>query len=65
MNDCDTSVYHISSFTLLCTQNGDTALHMATRRRKVEVVKFLVQRGANVHSVNKVSYSSPIHFCCV
>ena len=60
-----TSVYHISSFTLLCMQVGDTALHLAAWNRVVEAVKILVQRGANVHSVNKVSYSSPIHFFCV
>ena len=58
-------MYHISSFTLLCTQVGDTALHKAIWFGEVEAVKFLVQRGANVHSVNKVSYSSPMHFCCV
>ena len=46
-------------------QTEDTALHLAARSGEVEAVKFLVQRGANVHSVNKVSYSSPIYICCV
>ena len=41
-------------------QNGDTALHLAAHYGRVEAVKLLVQHGANVHSVNMVSYSSPI-----
>ena len=55
-------MYHINSFTL---QAGDTVLHIAAQYGEVEAVELIVQRGANVHSVNKVSYSSPIHFCCV
>ena len=58
-------MYHISSFTLLYMQFGDTALHTAAWNGRVEVVELLVRHGANVHSVNKVSYSSPMHFCCV
>ena len=50
--------------SLLCTQDGDTPLHLAAWKGNVESVKLLVQNGANVQIANKVSYCSPIHCCC-
>ena len=50
--------------SLLCTQDGDTPLHLAAWKRNVESVKLLVQNGANVQIANKASYCSPIHCCC-
>ena len=36
-------------------QDGDTPLHWAARRGKEDVVKVLVEKGADVNAVNSVS----------
>ena len=36
-------------------QGGQTPLHWAVERDREDIVKFLVEKGANVNVVNKVS----------
>ena len=44
--------YHI---TVVFPQGGDTPLHCAVESGREDVVKFLVEKGANVNAVNNVS----------
>ena len=37
-------------------QDGDTPVHNAARRGEEDVVKVLVEKGANITAVNNVSY---------
>lgn len=42
------------------TDNGDTALHLAARKRDVDMVRILVDYGSNVDSQN-VSHTLKTH----
>ena len=44
----------IAYSVFLCTQDGDTALHVAASHCHVSVVKLLVKTGAPVNAKNKV-----------
>ena len=39
----------------LLLQSGDTALHLACFHGYLDIAKLLVEHGANLHIVNKVS----------
>ena len=41
-------------------ENGFTPLALAIKNRNLEVVKYLISKGANVNSSNKVSMSNHI-----
>jgi ankyrin repeat protein len=51
---------HLSS-SLTVIQNGETLLSHACRWSHLEVVEFLLERGASLESQNKVSASG----CCL
>ena len=44
--------------------NGDTPLHNACLWNHPEVVKLLVERGADVEAMNNVTGHTPIHDAC-
>ena len=54
----NTDVISVIAF-MLFPQNGDTALHEASRYGRFEVVKLLVQFHADVNDKNKVNTESP------
>ena len=47
-------VISVSPHMSVITQNGNTALMMAVREGRTEVVSLLLKAGANVHLQNKV-----------
>ena len=42
-------------YTLLFSQNGDSALHEAAVWEHLDIVKFLLEQGADLSLRNKVS----------
>ena len=47
-----------------CTDNlGMTALHMAATHGYVEIVKLLIERGADLHACDN-DLMTPLHFAC-
>ena len=48
-------------FILYYLQHGETALHMAASGGHLEIVKYLHEKGSNIHATDKVS-SILIHF---
>ena len=48
-------------FDLIQDEYGDTALHAASSEGHVEVMTILMQRGANVNSLNKVCIYLSFH----
>lgn len=44
------------------TENGDSALHLATRRRDIDMVRILVDYGANVDMQNGEGQTA-LHIC--
>lgn len=48
------------NFTQTLAANGDTALHLASRKRDVDMVRILVDYGANVDQQNGDG-QSPLH----
>ncbi len=63
---CLVSVFLISIVQNNCLQNENTALLLATEKGEVELMKLLLERGANTEVVNNVniilSVSSTILF---
>ena len=47
-------VISVSLHMSVITQDGDTALMMASREGRTEVVPLLLEAGANIHLENKV-----------
>jgi len=47
-------------FSQATTANGDTALHLAARRRDVDMVRILVDYGTNVDTQNGEG-QTPLH----
>ena len=52
----------------VCTQNGNTSLHVAAAEGRLDIVRFLLSSGLDVNLQNKVSTvsvfiipSTPIH----
>ncbi len=52
-----------SLFCSRCVKNGNTALLYAAEKRKAELVKVLLERGANVDVMNKVDISLSLLSC--
>ena len=50
-----TSHIVIGPFISVFTQDGDSALMMAIRNGRTEVVSLLIEAGANIHLQNKVN----------
>ena len=47
-------LFCVSLHMSVLTQNGDSALMMAAREGRTEVVSLLLEAGANIHLQNKV-----------
>ena len=47
--------------TELNDSNANTCLHVAARTGRVEIVRFLLSKDANVHSRGRIDYT-PLHF---
>ena len=53
-----------SYFLFQCTDNqGMTALHMAATHGYVQIVKMLIDKGADLHSCDN-DLMTPLHFAC-
>ena len=54
--------YHVNKTENLNVQdtNGETALHLAVRLQDIDLVKSLIEKGANTHSQNKEGMT-PLH----
>ncbi|KAG2186273.1 hypothetical protein INT43_002711 [Umbelopsis isabellina] len=60
---CTTSIRHLISCNAnidVKDENGDAALHHAVRTEKVDIVKLLLEAGADVNAVNTFQ-QSPLH----
>ncbi|WAQ98613.1 DAPK1-like protein [Mya arenaria] len=42
-------------------RRGDNPIHLAARRGKLEIIKKMVQAGANVDQQNQVNGDTPLH----
>ena len=47
-------LFRVSLHMSVITQNGNSALMMAARKGRTEVVSLLLEAGANIHIQNKV-----------
>ena len=59
---------HIDDSTLdfyesIYVQRGWSALHVASEKGHLEVVKCLLEKGANINDKDEVRYISSIHYC--
>ena len=43
-------------YIMLCSQQGDTPLLMATKKEMMDTVKLLIDRGADIDRKDKVSF---------
>lgn len=60
---CTASIRHLISHDAnidVKDESGDTALHHAVRTEKVDIVKLLLEAGADVNAVNTLQ-QSPLH----
>jgi hypothetical protein len=53
--------YAIATFPSATDANGMTPLHVAVRQKSEEIVKLLLERGANVNAQNAKSLETPLH----
>eukprot|EP01133_Synstelium_polycarpum_P009025 gene9025-10585_t len=45
--------------------NGNTALHWACYRKHIDVVKYLVSKGADTDIPNTEQHQTPLHWACI
>lgn len=72
-NVCDTAVLmtfcihiiYIMSNAQMETQDGETVLMRATKAGKIEMVRLLVEMGADVKAKSKVQWWHLLCCCCV
>ena len=59
-NNKETAAFIIESVGQLShvNQNGDTALHTATRNSRLEMVKYFVERGLDVNTANELEQTA-------
>ena len=59
-NNKGTAAFIIESVGQLShvNQNGDTALHTATRNSRLEMVKYFVERGLDVNTANELEQTA-------
>lgn len=46
-------------------KDGITPLHLAAKNGKIEIVKFLIKRGANVNAQSAINKLTPLHCAAV
>jgi hypothetical protein len=44
---------------------GETALHLAARHGHVDVLRVLVEHGAEIHATTKTLGQTPLHYACI
>ena len=54
---------YIATLTVLCPQDGCTALHLAAQEGKVDVVRLLIDTEAQVNTQTEVHTLNPRRMC--